>query len=121
MVPISVSFEEPKKKNPRGRPRKDGRAAGSVPRVEKPLIKLPRGRPRKIQRTSSNLASDGDVTTTQKSIGHVNDNIQDEEEQAEFDDPDIDERVRTGQCSLFWENFPIKMEEDPEKLARQAK
>ncbi|KAI2476492.1 hypothetical protein Ptr902_12126 [Pyrenophora tritici-repentis] len=63
MSPTPPKAEEPPQKRPRGRPRKDGRPAGSVPKVAKPanhpytnlahpidgsVIKRGRGRPRKV-------------------------------------------------------------------------
>ena len=142
MVPLPVMAEEPKKKNPRGRPRLDGRPAGSVPKVATPTkryrtvstdatvapeTKRGRGRPRKVRPTSENSGVEDNIVVVSQTAPRASpeqldkldiETNQSKEEPVRPSAAQTAELERQGKLSIFWRYFPEETQ-DSEKSAEQ--
>jgi len=142
MVPLPKMPEEPKKKKPRGRPRLDGRPAGSVPKVAKPTkrhrtvstdptvapeTKRGRGRPRKVPSTSEHSGVEDNIvvvsqTAPQTSLEQLDkldiEANQRNEQPVRTSAEQTAEFERQGKLSIFWRYFPEETQ-DSEKSAEQ--
>ena len=145
MVPLPVMSKDPQKKNPRGRPRLDGRPAGSVPKAAKPTkrhktvstdptvapaIKRGRGRPRKLHHilvvATENSGVEDDIVASQTASRTSPEQLdkldfeadQSKEEPVHSSTARTVELERQGKLSIFWKYFPEEIQ-GPEKSVEQ--